>query len=195
MEGHFFLSLIDTQNPSENPLPTYEIIAYNSEEIKWIKHNTLTPEMETLTLTDKPLVERKQVTDFRLCYEAEQKLYYYGGGHYKDGAQGFLRDYKQLIEHKDLETTEESGYVIFQFKVNCDKKLGRYGLIQMDMDFQPTQFNTNLVQSLFTVVNNSSFQWELPLEGIEYCHVGEIKDLKSFVMFKIQKGVVKEVLP
>lgn len=81
-----------------------------------------------------------------------------------------------------------NGYITIHFRINCNGKIGRLGLEQMDPDYQPTSFSVPLVEHIITEVTKLK-DWP----EVKPRHF--FKGVHAFLMFKIENGKITDLCP
>lgn len=84
--------------------------------------------------------------------------------------------------------TEESGWVRIRFMVNCEGKTGRYRIQAADYNYRPVRFDERIISQLVKITH--SLEGWLP-QRIN----GRVRDYYQYLIFKIEKGQLKEILP
>lgn len=82
----------------------------------------------------------------------------------------------------------ESGLIRVRFIVNCKAQTGRFRILQMDNQYKEKQFDPRITNQLLEITKNLS-GWKIK----EY-HGSEI-DYYQYLIFKIEKGEIIEILP
>ena len=125
---------------------------------------------------------------FKVC-NVEQVLQYYqfGKGMQFQGEKIKIVKYFKA-KFKGGEIKGESGYITIRFVVNCEGNTGRFRMQEMDVDYQPKQFATNISSGILELAKNLQ-GWTIgTYEGIPY-------DYYQYLTFKIEDGTIKEILP
>ena len=88
----------------------------------------------------------------------------------------------------ELNSSKETGYITIRFLVNCEGKTGLFRIQQINGDYKETTFDNKLVTTIFNFVKN--------LNGwIIEENKGTKVDYYQYLSFKIENGIVKEILP
>ena len=97
--------------------------------------------------------------------------------------------YKKKLEKSNLISDKNStGYITIRFVVNCEGKTGMFRVQQMDEDYNETIFEENIVSIILKFVKS--------LDGwIVQSYKGQTVDYYQYLTFKIENGIVKEILP
>jgi len=82
----------------------------------------------------------------------------------------------------------ESGYITFQFIVNCKGEIGNYKILQTGIDYKEKQFHPSIVEKL-QVLLNSQQEWDA------FSRSDSTYDCYTYLTFKIQNGELVEILP
>lgn len=122
-------------------------------------------------------------SNFKMCWDNRPKEYYNFDPEisYTHGNNALL---KRLI--KDTPTTKGNGFITIHFAINCERKVGRFGLEQMDTKYQSASYDPKLIKHLITKISKI-IEWNLP-EKIQ-------TDTHRFLMFKVTNGKITEVWP
>jgi len=122
-------------------------------------------------------------SNFKMCLDSRPYEYYNFDPDisYTHGNNSLL---KLLI--KDAPTTKGNGFITIHFAINCDGKVGRFGLEQMDTKYQSASYDPKLIKHLIQEISKIT-EWNLP-EKIQ-------TDTHRFLMFKVTNGKITEVWP
>lgn len=87
---------------------------------------------------------------------------------------------------KDAPLTKGNGYITIHFTINCNYEIGRFGLEQMDMNYDAAKYDKELIKHLITKIAeiknwNSKRNFE--------------NDIHYFLMFKIENGKIIDLCP
>ena len=82
----------------------------------------------------------------------------------------------------------ESGYLNFRFLVNCDGNPGWFEIIQMNLDLEEKELNTEMVDSLLTFTAMPE-NWNT-LEFRE-----DSGNYYMYISYRIENGKVVEIIP
>jgi hypothetical protein len=125
---------------------------------------------------------------FKVC-NVEQVLQYYqfGKGMQFRGEKGSIIKYFNS-KFKGEEIKGESGYITIRFVVNCEGNTGRFRMQEMDVDYQPKQF-TKSISSRLLELTRDLHGWTIgTYDNVSY-------DYYQYLTFKIEDGIIKEILP
>ncbi len=122
-------------------------------------------------------------SNFKMCLDRRPNEYYNFEPDisYTHGNNSLL---KRLI--KDAPITKGNGFITIHFAINCEGKVGRFGLEQMDTDYQSASYDPKLIKHLIQEISKIT-EWNLP-ENIS-------TDIHRFFMFKVTNGKITEVWP
>jgi len=122
-------------------------------------------------------------SNFKMCRDRRPYEYYNFDPDisYKHGNSALLR---RLV--KDAPLTKGNGFITIHFAINCQGKVGRFGLEQMDTEYKSTSYNPKLIKHLIQQISKIT-EWNLP-ENIT-------TDTHRFFMFKVTNGKITEVWP
>lgn len=125
--------------------------------------------------------------DFKICHpELSYQYYNFNKGfQYKGEKYEILELWKK---HRINSILEESGYITIRFIVNCEGKTGRFRIQQMSQDYKELKFNENFVAHILEFVKR--------LDGwLIGNYRGENVDYYQYLTFKVNNGIVTEILP
>ena len=124
---------------------------------------------------------------FKVCDEKAVYQYYnYGQGVEYDGEKPAIR---AKFSNMDGSSVGEFGYITIRFIVNCEGKIGRFRTQQMDTSYVERKFDNEFVGELVSRTKS--------LDGWAIKRNEEKKpiDYYQYLTFKIENGVVTEILP
>ncbi len=127
--------------------------------------------------------------NFKPCHEDLTTQYYaFGKGIMYKGEKAELdRQIRNAFE-KAQEETEESGYIIIRFIINCEGKSGWFRMEEIDMNYKPKEFSTAISKNVLQIVKELK-GWEAgTYEGKSY-------DYYQYLTFKIVDGQIQSILP
>ena len=130
--------------------------------------------------------------DFQLCDESIVVDYYNVNGP-DDHAAGYIggpKAIKRLIhsDYPELNLKDESGMLTIRFIINCNGEIGRFEIIENDLDFQPKKFDEEVKSQLFEITQK--------LENWRPNHLkGQNRDCAMYLTYKIKNGVLTDILP
>ncbi len=189
-EGLIFLSFVKDNN---NPQPIYQIEKVNNDFILLKDFSSQLKKDKTIKLRsiddgysdyNKMLVG---IQEYENCFDGYQGEYYYNDDvTYKKGNE-YLLDYIKKnapIDHN------HSGYIVVHFNVNCEKIVGDFGLIQMTKDYKKTKFSIDLVKHIVDKVATLTDWPDFSSSNWRY-----YKDVRAFLMFKIENGKITDLCP
>lgn len=91
-------------------------------------------------------------------------------------------------EYRPVNRKGETGYITIRFIVNCKGNTGLFRIESMNKDYMPKTFSPDIVQQLLSITK-SLHGWPIGMhDGISY-------DYHQYLTFKIENGVIKEILP
>ena len=104
---------------------------------------------------------------------------------YKYGKNA-LRD--SVMQHFK-KVSDDSGYLIIRFVINCKGLAGRYEIVESDLNFNPNHFSENVKTMFLEIVINHLKEWNpVILEG-------QSRDAYMYLNFKMKNGEIVEILP
>ncbi|MBT2623625.1 hypothetical protein [Chryseobacterium sp. ISL-6] len=127
--------------------------------------------------------------NFKICSPNQSFQYY----NFSKGFQYKGEKYEMLKIWKEKYTTNqnykvESGYITVRFLVNCEGKTGLFRVQQMDQNYTEFSFNEDFINVILKFVKE--------LDGwIINEYKGQKVDYYQYLTFKVENGIVKEILP
>lgn len=125
--------------------------------------------------------------DFNICY-GEDSIYQYFN--FSQGLQyaGEKLAIIKAFEQYEPVLSEESGLIRIRFVVNCNGKTDRFRIISSDWDYQEKEFDPEIVGQLMQITKS--------LDGWLPQPAGpQPRDYYQYLIFKIEKGALTEILP
>lgn len=151
-------------------------------------------------------------TTFRLCTDRYIPPFYRTELAYK----GTKTAIKALFDKQNFgqyEKAGDNGYISIHFVVNCNGQIGRFSIKQMNLNFEPRTFQNKLLKALLETTLELK-DWKVgkgkPLqtskqkkkkqdndntESEEIEEEDQPLDSRIFLTFKIEDGILKEILP
>lgn len=130
--------------------------------------------------------------DFEICGPENSVKQYYvrGSSHTPAGYVGEKRALeKAFLEQYDYPVSGgEDGYITIRFVVNCRGASGRFRVEQMGFDYQPRDFDPELVRQLLEITRGLDGWIPISREGKPY-------DFYQYLTFKVRKGQIEKILP
>lgn len=131
-----------------------------------------------------PQTDRK---DFHLCNPntIQQYFAFTSAKHFKD--------YKPFVDSLFFATfhsvpIDESGLIRIRFIVNCKGETDRFRIIAMNKQYKPIRFNKRITNSLLAITKSIKV-WQVQMVN------GKPIDYYQYLIFKISKGKLTEILP
>ncbi|WP_143473264.1 hypothetical protein [Flavilitoribacter nigricans] len=126
--------------------------------------------------------------EFVLCLGEDQVKQYFNFGNglqYTGEQHAILTAFREQYQPVPL---AQSGMIRIRFIVNCRGDTGRFRIIASDNHYQPMAFDRRITDQLLEITRS--------LDGWKIQSDGEIaKDYYQYLLFKIENGALKEVLP
>jgi hypothetical protein len=126
--------------------------------------------------------------DFVLCNR--ERIYQYfnnsGGLEYEGGKVTIEKIYAEKYKPELLEN--ETGLIRINFMVNCKGETDRFRLIAMDEDYHEKFFPRSVTGQLMEITESLN-GWKIKRLW------GEAVDYYQYLIFKIEDGILKEILP
>ena len=125
---------------------------------------------------------------FKLCHgdSSVNQYFHFGGGLQYEGEkkailESFEKTYKPVASN-------DTGLIRIRFIVNCLGKTDRFRITSMGSDFQEKKFDTRITNQLLSITKDLNGWKILPNEE-------EARDYYQYLIFKIEKGAILEILP
>ena len=134
------------------------------------------------------IISNKDVDgDFKNCnigrvpqyYSYNKKPFLYEKLHFED----FIR-----ASYKEPKNSQESGWLRIRFVINCKGNAGRFRLLGIDKKFDEVTFSEEIADQLLKLTKQYK-NWRI----LEYKEMSS--DYYFYVVFKINKGKIEEILP
>lgn len=90
--------------------------------------------------------------------------------------------------YKPIEKAKDSGMVRIRFLVNCKGQTGRFRMISSGHDYKEKQFDKTITDQLMSITKSLT-GWKILSDK------SEPKDYYQYLIFKIEDGQIKEILP
>jgi len=126
--------------------------------------------------------------NFKLCFEKHIYQYFNDshGLEYRGEKAALEREF--LKEYKSEVIKNETGSIRINFVVNCNGETDRFRLIAMDENYNEKQFEKSITEQLLTITKR--------LKGWKGKQMrGNNVDYYQYLIFKIENGQLKEILP
>ncbi|MCP4460609.1 MAG: hypothetical protein GY816_21700 [Cytophagales bacterium] len=126
--------------------------------------------------------------NFELCNgdsSVNQYFHFEQGLQYEGEKKAIIEKFKNKYEPVQ---SSESGLVRIRFIVNCKGKTDRFRIIAMDNEFNEKEFNSKITSQLLTITKQLNGWRILP-------NIQEARDYYQYLIFKIDKGNIIEILP
>ena len=126
--------------------------------------------------------------DFELCNE--NRIYQYfnnlGGLEYDGGKAAIEKSVYQQYQSAIIKN--ETGLIRINFVVNCKGETDRFRLIAMDENYNEKIFAPSITRQLMNITKSLKGWKAKKIEGNEI-------DYYQYLIFKIENGQLKEILP
>ncbi|MEO6837719.1 MAG: hypothetical protein ABI261_09015 [Ginsengibacter sp.] len=121
----------------------------------------------------------------------DYNVYFYQGngrGKYPESSSSILKETQSFLKRKN-NSYKGSGYVTFQFMINCSgKKMNKTRVLQTDEKYNNYHFDKGLVQELYSFLNTMD-KWK-----VFKIKSGEILSYHAFITLKIKNGKVINII-
>jgi hypothetical protein len=126
--------------------------------------------------------------NFKLCDENRMAQYYsFGKGLQYKGEKIKINEHFK-VGLKVNEQRNVTGFLTIRFIVNCEGKIGRFRVEGMDNEYSQKTFSEGLTNQLMSLTKK--------LDGwIIGEHDGKAYDYYQYLTFKIENGILIEIMP
>jgi len=179
-DNKFFFSFYDGELNLNNRL--YQLANLQKDKFSFV-HYAETKKIVNIYTLNSAKNQEINSSNFKMCLDSRPYEYYNFEPDisYTHGNNAL---FKRLI--KDAPTTKGNGFITIHFAINCEGKVGRFGLEQMDTKYQSASYDPKLIKHLIQEISKIT-EWNLP-EKIQ-------TDTHRFLMFKVTNGKITEVWP
>jgi hypothetical protein len=126
--------------------------------------------------------------NFQTCYDYVYQYFNFGRGlEYQGEKIALEREFHQA--YRSTKAKKESGTLRLRFIVNCKGQCDRFRFQGMDENYQPKTFDRSISDQLLTIAKGLR-GWKK-----KYTERNEAIDYYQYLIFKIEKGEIKEILP
>lgn len=169
-------------NSDKYPNRIYEIIKLKNNEFTLVHYAETKTIYEDYKKIEPSVIKSKP---YQICNDRRPKEYfnYDPDLRHQKGNKYLL---KTLSENAPL--TKGNGYITIHFTINCNYDIGRFGLEQMNMNYESTTFDTALIKHLITKISEIK-DWNSNKEK------NNGYDIHYFLMFKIENGKIIDLCP
>jgi hypothetical protein len=126
--------------------------------------------------------------DFELCFEKHIFQYFNTADGMEYEGEKLAIEKEFAVKYKSEIIKNETGLIRINFVVNCKGKTDRFRLISMDENYNEKVFAKSITEQLMRITKNL-IGWQ----GKKY-NEKEI-DYYQYLIFKIENGQLKEILP
>lgn len=126
--------------------------------------------------------------DFELCNAKRIFQYFNNSGGLEYEGEKLVIEKEFAKKYKPQITKNETGLIRINFVVNCKGKTDRFRIISMDENYNEKVFLKSITDQLLTITKNLN-GWKakkLKEKDIDYY---------QYLIFKIENGQLKEILP
>lgn len=130
--------------------------------------------------TDKP--------DFYLCNDADILQYHNTGNamEYKGEKLALVQAFEAA--YQPVAKSTENGLIRIRFVVNCKAETDRFRVMGMDENYQSKTFDSRITNQLLAITKQ--------LNGwVPKTYKDKPVDYYQYLIFKIERGAIKEILP
>lgn len=126
--------------------------------------------------------------DFELCYEKHIFQYFNNSGGFEYEGEKLAIEKEFAEKYKSENIKNETGLIRIRFVVNCKGKTDRFRLISMDENYNEKVFPRSITDQLMNITQNLK-GWKVKK------HKKKEIDYNQYLIFKIENGQLKEILP
>ncbi|MBK7638291.1 MAG: hypothetical protein WAT22_04235 [Saprospiraceae bacterium] len=126
--------------------------------------------------------------DFTLCNKKNTKQYHNLNEDMQYEGEKYALDKVFATLYKPIEKAKDSGMVRIRFLVNCKGQTGRFRMISSGHDYKEKQFDKTITDQLMSITKSLT-GWKILSDK------SEPKDYYQYLIFKIEDGQIKEILP
>lgn len=126
--------------------------------------------------------------DFELCNSKHIFQYFNNSGGLEYEGEKLAIEKEFTEKYKSEIVINETGLIRINFVVNCKGKTDRFRLISMDENYEEKFFAPTITDQLMRITKNLN-GWK----GKKY--KGKDIDYYQYLIFKIENGQLKEILP
>lgn len=125
---------------------------------------------------------------FTLCHQEKFATQYYAfeDKPYIDEKSELLAIYHNKYDASTVK--KESGLIRIRFIINCKGETGRFRIISSDYNYKEITFDRNITKQLLNITKNLK-GWQV------FERKGKPRDYYYYLIFKMDKGVITEILP
>lgn len=131
-----------------------------------------------------------QDSTFKLCYTTFPKnripQYYSVNAKYPVSSETLVKQVNKFTQSNP----SQEGYITVRFFVNCKGEIGDFEVIEVNKQYERTQFNTAYVNEVLQFVKTLK-NWKVP----HYENTKFIAEYRSYLSFKVSNNKVVEVAP
>ena len=127
--------------------------------------------------------------NFKLCNGDNNVLQYFNtsqGFQYDGGKIKILKDFQKNFNPSIRDN--QNGLIRIRFIVNCDGETGRFRILESDFEYQEFTFDKNIINQLVSITENLK-GWKILKRK------NQNLDYYQYLIFKIENGNIKEILP
>ncbi|MCP4441970.1 MAG: hypothetical protein GY810_23930 [Aureispira sp.] len=131
----------------------------------------------------------KDAKQFELCNTEAEAFQYFNthkGFRYKGEKKALVETFNK--KYRPLNGKKQNGWIRIRFIVNCKGEAGRFRVIQSNENYEEFEFDKKVVEQLLKITKSLK-GWET-LE-----HKGTAIDYYLYLIFKLEDGTIKEILP
>lgn len=127
--------------------------------------------------------------DFKLCNGDNNIIQYFNtseGFQYKGEKIEVIKYFKENFNPSF--NNNQNGFIRIRFIVNCKGETGRFRIIESDYEYKEFSFDENIKTQLITLTSKLN-GWKILQRKNQYF------DYYQYLIFKIENGSIKEILP
>lgn len=127
---------------------------------------------------------------FQRCFAEDSTVQYfnYSDGFRYKGEKKALNDFF-YENYQPVHKKNQSGYIRIRFVVNCKGESGQFRVLESDEHFLPKKFHPKIVNQLLRLTKKLD-GWFIVSDGTH-----RALDYYQYLIFKIEAGEIKEIMP
>lgn len=169
-----------------------QIISKNRDSFKIEFLNNIRPNIVKFETTEQKIIPSENL--YNICFQYLIPQYFNGdsGTKYNGGLRKIKTIFKEKYSYKTTKTNQ-NGYIRIRFIVNCDGKIGRFSLMELDENYLPFSFDSEIVSSIFNITTTELKNgWIARTFGQ---NDSTTSDSYKHLTFKIKEGKITDILP
>ena len=168
----------------ENPYPLYHITVGKAEEIQLNYFIDFETKSKVYRKIDP--IKEESYSNYNLCVDHFQRMYYNQDEvRYSRGLDYLTKQFANGAPKSEFE-----GLITVHFTINCEGNVGRFGLNMLDKNYQPINFEPQLIKHVFEKIKELN-DWD----NIDKVNFGGARDVKKFYVVKVKNHKIVDLCP